>query len=45
MAVANQKIVTVNKEPCDNKGNLYVKINIEAMNAAMNKLTPAQLKV
>ena len=42
--VANQKKVEVNKEPCD-KNNLYVCINIEAIQKAMSDLTPAQLKV
>lgn len=44
MAVPNQKIITVNKEPTDRK-HKYMCVNIEAMQMAMNDLTPAQLKV
>lgn len=37
MAVANQKIVAVNKEPT-NKSNVYACINIEALNLASQDL-------
>ena len=40
MAVPNQKTVAVNKEKCDST-NLYAKININAIEYAMNDLTPA----
>ena len=42
--VANQDIVTVQKEKCDTD-NIYAKINIEAMQLAMKDLTPAQFQV
>lgn len=42
--VANQDIVTVNKEQCD-KQHIYATINIEAMQLAMKDLTPAQFQV
>ena len=44
MAVPNQKTVAVNKEKCD-KNNLYMCLNIDALQNAMKDLTPAQLKV
>ncbi len=44
MAVPNQKTVSVHKEPTD-RNHLYACINIDAMENAMNTLTPAQLKV
>lgn len=40
MPVANQKVVSVNKEKCDTN-NIYAKININAIENAMNDLTPA----
>ena len=40
MAVANQKTVGVNKEPCD-KNNIYACINIEAINKAALDLNKA----
>lgn len=41
MAAPNQKIITVQKEPCDNscKENYYAKINLLAMAAAAKKLS------
>ena len=44
MSVPNQKTITINKEPTD-KNHLYMCLNIEALQKAMNDLTPAQLKV
>lgn len=44
MSVPNQKVITVNKEPTD-RNNLYMCLNIDALQKAMNDLTPAQLKV
>lgn len=44
MSVPNQKIVEVNKEPTD-KNHVYMCLNIDALQKAMNSLTPAQLKV
>lgn len=44
MPVANQKVVGVNKEPC-NRNNLYACINIEALNKAVLDLKPSALKV
>lgn len=42
--VANQDIVTIQKEKCD-ADNIYAKINIEAMKLAMKDLTAAQFQV
>lgn len=44
MSVPNQKIITVNKAPTD-RNNKYMCVNIDALQKAMNDLTPAQLKV
>lgn len=44
MSVPNQKIITTHKAPAD-KNHLYMCVNIEALQKAMNDLTPAQLKV
>ena len=45
VTVANQDIVQVDKEPCDDRGNTYAKININAIKLAMKDLTPAQFEV
>ena len=44
MSVANQKVVNVNKEPCDTK-NIYARINIEAIQNAINDLKPSTFKI
>lgn len=44
MPVPNQKVITVNKAPTD-VNNIYVKINIDAIEGAIKSLTPAQFKV
>ncbi len=44
MAAPNQKIITVNKQPCD-KHHIYTCVNIDALTYAMNDLTPAHFKV
>ncbi len=44
MPVANQKVVAVNKEATD-RNHLYMCVNIDALQKAMQDLTPAQLKV
>lgn len=44
MSVPNQKSVVINKAPTD-KNHLYMCLNIDALQKAMNDLTPAQLKV
>jgi hypothetical protein len=42
--VPNQKVVKVNKEPC-NKSNYYAAINLEAMEAAAQNLDAACFKL
>lgn len=42
--VANQKVITISKEPCD-KDHIYAKINLNALKLALNALTPAELKL
>ena len=42
--VPNQKLVTIKKAPCD-RDNLYAKINIEAIQKAMNNLTNAEFQI
>lgn len=45
MSVPNQKIVGINKQPCDTN-NLYVKMNVDAIdNALMNLKQGSLLKV
>lgn len=41
MSYPNQKRVIINKEPCDNSGNYYAKINLAAINKAMTELKAA----
>jgi len=42
--VANQDVVTVQKERCD-RDNLYATINLQAMHLACKDLTPVQFQV
>ena len=37
MSVPNQKVVAVNKQPCDEL-NIYVKMNVEAIDLALQNL-------
>ncbi len=42
--VPNQKVVTISKEPCD-KENFYARINLNALQLALNALSPAEFKL
>ena len=44
ITVANQDVVSIEKEPCD-KNNIYAMINIKAMNLAAKDLSPVQFQV
>lgn len=41
MSYPNQKRIIINKEPCDNGGNFYAKINLAAIKKAMSELKAA----
>lgn len=38
MSFPNQKRIIIDKEPCDNRRNLYAQINLAAMQKAMSEL-------
>ena len=41
MSFPNQKRIIINKEPCDNRRNIYAQINLAAIQKAMSELTSA----
>lgn len=46
MSFPNQKRIIINKEPCDNRQNLYAQINLAALRKAMSELkTMGEIKL
>ena len=43
--VPYQKTITIKKEPCDNRGNNYAKINLNALQQAMKTLSNAEFAI